>query len=129
MRVVVLPPTDKPYVCDMAEPLHRSASALLGGMVEHVSPVNLRRPMCMLVNEEYMYLPGMKFNPVASYLYGTHENGHPVLGTAIILKEDGENLVGFDRKEAMKIQITMEALQFSIKATRLFEGGFTNGEE
>lgn len=119
MRAVIIPTSGAPYITNLAEPLHRSAGELLGGMIEHVNPRSLKLPYCMLVNEDYLRLR-LPFNPVASFLYGTHVNGHPICGPAIIMKQTFDDVTGLERKEAMKIQVIMEAMQHSIRQAGIF---------
>lgn len=119
MKAVILPVKGAPYITDLAEPLHRSASELLGGLIEHVNPRGLKLPLCMLVNEDYLHLR-LPFNAVASFLYGTQVHGHPICGPAIIMKQTYDDVIGLDRKEAARIQLIMEAMQHSIKQAGIF---------
>lgn len=95
---IVVTPDGNIYAKDLQEPLHRSAGKTVGGHIEIVRPRNLPRPYCMVVNEEFLLLR-LPLNPVGCALYDTHQHGHPICGNIIILKEQGEYLVGLDPKE------------------------------
>ena len=71
----------------------------VGGWYEHVRPVGLERPYCMMLN-----LPP---NLLASILYGTPQHGQPIVGDVIFLKERyycGEpDVVGMTWDEAQSL--------------------------
>ena len=56
----------------------------VGGHYELVRPEGLRKPYCMMVNEEGRLL-GLPLNPLACYLYGTLIHGSPIVGDVMIL--------------------------------------------
>ncbi len=58
----------------------------VGGWYEHVHPVGLERPYCMMVNEEGL-LQSLPLNLIGSILYGTPQHGQPIVGNVIFLKE------------------------------------------
>ena len=78
----------------------------VGGWYEHVHPVGLERPYCMMVNEEGL-LQGLPVNPIGAILYGTPQHGQPIVGNIIFLKEGyhgGEpDVVGMTADEAQSL--------------------------
>lgn len=95
-----------------AQELHHFTRPILGGMMEVVRPVRLQRPYLMVVDESGLY-HGHPMNPFASFLYGTDCHGQPIVGNAIVLKEDytedGEpDLFGLEHSEALEIFDTFQ---------------------
>lgn len=78
----------------------------VGGWYEHVRPMGLERPYCMMVNEEGLLL-GLPLNLIGSILYGTPQHGQPIVGNVIFLKEgyhSGErDVVGMTADEAQRL--------------------------
>lgn len=78
----------------------------VGGRYEHVRPVGLEPPYCMMVNEEGLLL-NLPVNLLGSILYDAPRHGYPIVGDIIILKEGyfgGEpDLVGMTVKEAQSL--------------------------
>lgn len=78
----------------------------VGGWYEHVRPVGLEQPYCMMVNEEGLLL-GLPLNLLGSFLYGAHQHGQPIVGDVIFLKEGyhcGEpDVVGMTSEEAQRL--------------------------
>lgn len=78
----------------------------VGGWYEHVRPVGLERPYCMMVNEEGLLLR-LPVNLIGSILYGTPQHGQPIVGNIIFLKEGyhgGEpDVVGMTADEAQSL--------------------------
>ncbi len=94
--------------CDMYQmaydaPHYDVIRKAVGGWYEHVHPVGLERPYCMMVNEEGL-LHGLPMNLIGSILYGTPQHGQPIVGDVIFLKEGcygGEpDVVGMTAEEA-----------------------------
>ena len=87
----------------LIEPKLDSMQKFVGGYIEHVRPVNLKPPYCMIVNEEGR-LDGLPVNLLGCFLYGSHVHGNPIVGDILILKdginEHGEaDIVGLDTSE------------------------------
>jgi hypothetical protein len=83
-----------------------------GSLVERVSPMGLKKPYCMFVDEEGLLKENPVVNPLASYLYGSHIHGHPIVGDVLfgknIMTDDGPDVGGLTEIEAMKVKTTME---------------------
>jgi hypothetical protein len=62
---------------------------VVGGYVEFVSPKHTRGRVCFLCNEDGHSL-GLPLNPHGCELYGSMMNGHPILGTIIVLETQQE---------------------------------------
>ena len=99
-------------------PLSESAGEVVGGYIEHVNPKLLRRPYCLLVNEDGLRL-GLPVNYLASYMYGTHMHGHPIVGDVILMKNayiHGErDTIGLTDSEIEKITCELEPLLASLR--------------
>lgn len=78
----------------------------VGGWYEHVRPVGLESPYCMMVNEEGLRL-NLPPNRIGSELYGTPRHGQPIVGDIIFLKYGyycGErDVVGMTEEEAQAL--------------------------
>lgn len=85
----------------------------VGGRCEHVNPVGLERPYCMMVNEEGLLLD-LPFNLIGSVLYGTPQHGQPIVGNVIFLKEGYRNgeldVVGMTAEEAQSLSDKFSAM-------------------
>ena len=101
-------------VREFTVPLYKSASAVIGGWVEHVRPRGLPSPYCMYVDEEGL-LKGLPMNPIASQLYQTYIHGCAIKGTAImfkdILTDDGEDTVGLTDDDIAYLMPLLEKLK------------------
>ena len=119
MKGIVITTDDQLRVQDFSLPLYQSAGEAVGGYIEHVNPRLLRRPYCLLVNEEGLLL-GLPINALASYMYGTHMHGNPIVGDVVLLKNatvNGErDIVGLSDKEIEKITRELEPLLASLRA-------------
>jgi hypothetical protein len=93
MKGIVITSNDKMRVQDFPEPTRKSIGDAVGGYFEVVRPVRLKRPYCMIANEEGVLL-NLPMNVFGSFLYGTDYHGNPILGDIVLLKEginsDGE---------------------------------------
>lgn len=93
MKGIVITTTNEVRVQEFSKPTYKSLEDAVGGYFEVVRPVRLKRPYCMVVNEEGMIL-GLPINSFGSFLYGTDYHGNPILGDIVLLKEgidsDGE---------------------------------------
>ena len=90
-------------VQDFSEPTRKSIGDAVGGYFEVVRPVRLKRPYCMVVNEEGMIL-GLPINSFGSFLYGADYHGNVILGDIVFLKEgiksDGEpDILGLNEQD------------------------------
>ena len=98
---------------DFAEPLYKTVGAAIGGYIEHVRPMRLKEPFCMVVNDEGR-LRGLSRNLVGSFLYGTDLHGEPVVGNIVIMKDgycNGEpDIVGLTDEEVERVQSSMSIL-------------------
>lgn len=103
MKGIVITTTNEVRVQEFSKPTYKSLEDAVGGYFEVVRPVRLKRPYCMVVNEEGMIL-GLPINSFGSFLYGTDYHGNVILGDIVFLKEginsDGEpDLLGLDEQE------------------------------
>ena len=78
----------------------------VGGWYEHVRPMWLEQPYCMMVNEEGL-LHNLPLNRIGSELYGTPQHGQPIVGNIFFLKDGyhgGEpDVVGMTEDEAQRL--------------------------
>ena len=113
VKGIVITADDQLRVQDFSLPLYESAGEVVGGYIEHVNPRLLRRPYCLLVNEEGRLI-GLPVNHLASYMYGTHMYGNPIVGDVVLLKNayiHGEwDIVGLTDKEVEAITRELEPL-------------------
>lgn len=129
MKAVLITSNDLIATVDVSKPLHKSVGELVGGFIEVVRPINMNRPYVMICNEDYCALE-LPFNYMGSYFYGTKDHGHPVLGNIVIMKEQGEDLIGLSNEE---IQIVTETCGSILSAMKFFmqlrKGGQKDGEQ
>lgn len=90
-------------VQEFSEPTYKSIGDVVGGWIEVVRPVRLKRPYCMIANEEGVLLK-LPMNIFGSFIYGTDYHGNPILGDIVLLKEginsDGEpDILGLNEQE------------------------------
>ena len=111
----------------LMEPTYISMQNFVGGHFEHVRPVNLKPPYCMIVNEDGIN-QGLPVNLLGCFLYGSHVYGNPIVGDILILK-DGVNeygeydIVGLDNSELITLSNEFRSLS-SILNKRLKGGLF-----
>ena len=78
----------------------------VGGWYEHVHPIRLKRPYCMMVNEAGLLL-NLPQNLLGSILYDSPQYGQPIVGAVIFLKEgyydEGPAIVGMTEDEAQSL--------------------------
>lgn len=102
---VVITTDNKVYLAEFKAPLFQSAKEILGGYMEHVHPGGLKRPYCLLCNDDGI-LMGLPLNAYGSFLYRTHIHGSPITGN-IIMKDGYENgepdIVSLSDEEAAEI--------------------------
>lgn len=103
MKGVVITADFGVSIQDFSSPLYETVGAAVGGYIEHVKPMGLKPPFCMIVNEEGL-LRRLPLNPIASTLYGMELHGQPIVGTAVIMKDgftsEGPDIIGLSDEEA-----------------------------
>lgn len=72
-------------------------------MIEVPYAKYLKAPYIMIVDEEGLLKAEPHMNFLGSYLYGILDHGQPIVGTALIMKEKGENIVWLDEAEAEEV--------------------------
>ena len=107
MKGVVVTTNHEVRVENFSDPLYKTVGSAVGGYIEHVHPMRLARPLCMIVNEEGRLLD-LPLNYVGSYFYGTDQHGEPIVGNIVIMKDGyrgGEpDIVGLNDVEAEQIK-------------------------
>ena len=98
MQAILITTENKISIVDVTAPLHKSIGELVGGLVEHVNPRNLKHPYCMLVNESGL-CDNLPLNRIGSYLYQTYKHGCPIVGNIVIMKEDNYDWYGLEPRE------------------------------
>lgn len=103
MKGIVITTKDEMRVQEFSMPAHKSIGEAVGGWIEVVRPVRLKRPYCMIVNDEGVLL-NLPRNIFGSFLYGTNYHGYWILGDIVLLKEginsDGErDILGLDEQD------------------------------
>lgn len=98
---------------DFEEPLYKTVGAAVGGYIEHVRPMRLKEPFCMIVNEEGR-LHKLPINLVGSFFYGTDFHNEPIVGNIVIMKDGYRNgepdIVGLDDTEIERVQSSISTL-------------------
>ena len=103
MKGIVITTKNEMRVQEFSEPAYKSIGEAVGGWIEVVRPVRLKRPYCMIVNEEGALI-NLPRNIFGSFLYGTNYHGNWILGDIVLLKEginsDGErDILGLDEQD------------------------------
>ena len=103
MKGIVVTTKCEMRVQEFSNPAYKSIGEVVEGWIEIVHPVRLKRPYCMVVNEEGLLL-NLPMNVFGSYLYGTGNHGSPVAGNIVLLKRginsDGEyDLLGLTEQD------------------------------
>ena len=113
MKVVVVTTDLEVRVEDFEEPLYKTVGAAVGGYIEHVRPMRLKEPFCMIVNEEGR-LHKLPINLVGSFFYGTDFHNEPIVGNIVIMKDGYRNgepdIVGLDDTEIERVQNSISTL-------------------
>ncbi len=113
MKGVVVTTDNEVRVEDFNDPLYKTVGAAVGGYIEHVHPMRLPRPFCMIVNEEGRLLD-LPLNHIGSYFYGTDQHGEPIVGNIVVMKDGYRNgepdIVGLDDSEAEQVKHTISTL-------------------
>lgn len=106
MKGIVITPGGDISVQDFHTPLYQTVGAAVGGYIEHVKPMRLPEPYCMIVNEDGCILR-LPINPVGCALYRTDIHGFPILGTIVIMQDgfaNGEHdIVGIPDSEIPRL--------------------------
>lgn len=72
--------------------------------IDIVAPQNLDDKYCMVVDDEGLCADQPRLNAFASYLYGAHVHGQPIVGNAVLMKnhrdDDGVSTIWLDKAEA-----------------------------
>ena len=106
MKGVVVTTKAEVEVREFTAPLHKSVGQAVGGWIEIVHPIGLKRPYVMIVNEEGLLLE-LDVNVYGSLLYGAQTHGQTIAGNIVIMKEGfvgGEpDIVGLSDNEADKV--------------------------
>lgn len=107
MKGVVVTTNHEVRVEDFSDPLYKTVGSAVGGYIEHVHPMRLARPFCMIVNEEGRLLD-LPLNHIGSFFYGTDQHGEPIVGNIVVMKDGyrgGEpDIVGLNDVEAEQIK-------------------------
>lgn len=103
MKGIVITTKNEMRVQEFSEPAHKSIGEAVGGWIEVVHPVRLKRPYCMIVNEEGALI-NLPRNIFGSFLYGTNYHGNWILGDIVLLKKginsDGDrDILGLDEQD------------------------------
>jgi len=105
MKGIVIAPDMTIDVQDFTEPIHKSVGAVVGGCIEHLVPWGIKRPYCLICNDDGAAL-GLPPNLIGTYLYG-----RPVVGTVVLMKDgfvDGEpDIVGLSDEEECKLLLEL----------------------
>lgn len=90
-------------------------------VIEIVHVKGLPKDCVMIVDEEGLLKGRPSLNVIASYLYGTHEHGSPIVGNAVIMKEvltpEGGSLAWLTAKEALSVERKLERIWFDAVIT------------
>ena len=76
---------------------------------EIVHPKGLDEPYLMIVDEEGALNLERRINFFASWLYRTQDHKCPIYGDALIMMEDGEDIIGLDLDDAEDIREQIES--------------------
>lgn len=113
MKGVVVTTDLEVRVEDFEEPLYKTVGAAVGGYIEHVRPMRLKEPFCMIVNEEGR-LRNLPINLAGSFFYGTDFHNEPIVGNIVIMKDGYRNgepdIVGLDDTEIERVQNSISTL-------------------
>lgn len=113
MKGVVVTTDLEVRVEDFEEPLYKTVGAAVGCYIEHVRPMRLKEPFCMIVNEEGR-LHKLPINLVGSFFYGTDFHNEPIVGNIVIMKDGYRNgepdIVGLDDTEIERVQNSISTL-------------------
>jgi len=120
MKVILITTSDTISVEEITGgPLYKTIGEAIGcDWIEIVRPVGLRKPYCMIVDEEGLIKDNPKINHTGSILYGAHIHGSAICGDIVITKEamtpDGPDIVGLDDDELSKLYLELKT-SFNLK--------------
>lgn len=103
MKGIVITTGNEISVKDFGEPLYKTVGAAVGGLIEIVRPRGLKRPFCMIVNDEGL-IRNLPINPIGSLLYQSHKHGQPIAGDIVIMKENECDITGLEDAEISQIK-------------------------
>lgn len=86
MKVLVITTDNKTFEKDISEQWTSDVERIIDGTIEGVYPAGLPRPFVMYV-DECGHMAQKEINLVASVLYGTPVQNHPIVGDVVIAKE------------------------------------------
>lgn len=114
MKGIVVTTKYEMRVQEFSEPAYKSIGEAVGGWIEIVHPVRLKRPYCMVVNEAGLLL-NLPMNVLGSFLYRTDIHGSPIVGDVVLLKEginsDGEyDLLGLAEQDIEYLRILVSTV-------------------
>lgn len=98
VKGIVITTENEISIKDFGEDYLSEAKEVIGGWPEHCHPRLLPEPLCMFVDDEGLRKE-LPISGVGSFLYGTLAHGHPIVGTIVILKDEGPNIVGLTDEE------------------------------
>lgn len=117
MKGIVVTTDCEVRVEDFSDPLYKTVGSAVDGYIEHVHPMRLACPFCMIVNEEGR-LRNLPVNSIGSFLYGTDQHGEPIVGDIVIMKDgycNGEpDIVGLEDAEVEKVKYVISKLITSL---------------
>lgn len=113
MKGIVVTTDCEVRIEDFGDPLYKTVGSAVGGYIEHVRPMRLACPFCMIVNEEGR-LQNLPVNSLGSFLYGADQHGEPIVGDIVIMKDgyrDGEpDIIGLEDAEVEKVKYVISKL-------------------
>lgn len=114
MKGIVITTKNAMRVQEFSTPAYQSIGDAVGGWMEIVHPKRLKRPYCMIVNDEGL-LRNLPLNAFGSLLYGTDYHGNPIVGDIVLIKEginsNGEfDLVGLDEQDIQTLVAMVSAM-------------------
>lgn len=98
MKGIVITTENEISIKDFGEDYLSEVKEVIGGWPEHCHPRLLPEPLCMFVDDEGLR-KDLPINVVGCFLYETLAHGHPIVGTIVILKDEGPNIVGLSDEE------------------------------
>lgn len=86
MKAIKIDTAGNVSVAEFPAPIYDGLGKLLNGTPEHVRPKRLKRPYCMMVDDEFCR-KGLPSNPAGCWLYQTDKHGSPIAGDIYLMKE------------------------------------------
>ena len=119
MKGVVVTTNEEMYVKDFAQPLYETLGKEVGGWIEVVHPIGLKRApsnLCFVCNEEGL-MHNLPLNMFGSILYGMPMHGNPVVGNIVFMRE------GMVNGEPDFVDLTDADIRWIKKLARDVSGG------